>query len=318
MLTWSYPSIKKDVQTTLIARSGLDQKILSESFRWSKYANQWQYLLAVPIENAKSPRVKAICVAVLAEAFNPEKYHKLLQVLVDMYRKALSPRPFMQAYLTVYRTGKVGSWSNSAFDSRRALIKGSPKELITKFGDDAVLFWMAVLLKKRVLVYSDSLSELLLLVRTFPIFAWHRQDWGILRPLVCLGPSELKELSNASVYVAGCTDERCSSKNDFFDLFVDASSGNVVVSPEAKASFRLSQYHKTAAELFVKAAANETDQGVIKVVAMKTKALIAEVQKVKAKLNVKSLKLSDLSNAGVPEDMARFLFDVAMAEGLAG
>lgn len=40
------------------------------------------------------------------------------------------------------------------------------------------------MMKKRIIVYSEKLGLLLKLIRAFPLFAFHRQDWDILRPYV--------------------------------------------------------------------------------------------------------------------------------------
>ncbi len=48
--------------------------------------------------------------------------------------------------------------------------------LLELFGAEAVHIWTAVLLKKRIFVYSPKLSELLSVVRAIPLIgAWHRQ-----------------------------------------------------------------------------------------------------------------------------------------------
>lgn len=43
------------------------------------------------------------------------------------------------------------------------------------------------MMKKRIIVYSEKLGLLLKLIRAFPLFSFHRQDWDILRPyVVCI------------------------------------------------------------------------------------------------------------------------------------
>lgn len=39
-------------------------------------------------------------------------------------------------------------------------------------------------MKKRIVVYSEKLSLVLRVIRALPLFAFHRQDWDILRPYV--------------------------------------------------------------------------------------------------------------------------------------
>lgn len=39
-------------------------------------------------------------------------------------------------------------------------------------------------MKKRVAVYADRLPHVLRVIRALPLFAFHRQDWDVLRPYV--------------------------------------------------------------------------------------------------------------------------------------
>ena len=47
-----------------------------------------------------------------------------------------------------------------------------------------VTLWSALLTKKRVLVYSSNVVELLKIVRALPLLVFHRQNWDVLRPIV--------------------------------------------------------------------------------------------------------------------------------------
>jgi hypothetical protein len=55
------------------------------------------------------------------------------------------------------------------------------------------------------------------------LFVFHRQNWDILRPFVTLHPSELEELKQTGVYIAGFTDSAVRTREDLFDLFVDGT-----------------------------------------------------------------------------------------------
>jgi Stabilization of polarity axis len=91
------------------------------------------------------------------------------------------------------------------------------------FGPEIVLVWNAILLKKRVVVYCESLPALLKVIRAFPAFAWHRGNWDILRPFVVAGHSpEISDLSNG-VYVAGMTDPRSVRAHQLYDVFVNST-----------------------------------------------------------------------------------------------
>jgi len=319
MCVWSYPGIERSHGEILVARCGLQSKKISDAYRWSKFGSTWQYMQTVPVDDIKVSRVNAACIVVLSEQFNPEKFRALLSVLAESYRKSYSPRPLLEAFLKIFRTAELPGWSDSKFDNRRALIAGSIKATVKSFGQQIALLWTAIVLKKRIFVYADSVSEVLSLVRIMPLFgSWHRQNWGILRPLVCLGETELQDLAKSKVYVAGTTDARCSSKEGFYDLFVDATSAKMSVPSHAKAGMAMTKFHKDFAKTIMRAAQSESDQGVIKAVALKTRALIDNVKKIKAELNVRSLKLADFAKIeSISDKIARFFFDVAVAEGLA-
>jgi hypothetical protein len=58
-----------------------------------------------------------------------------------------------------------------------------------------VLLWSALLMKKRVVVYSEKLTVLLRVIRALPLLVSYRQNWSILRPLVTLqGELEIADL----------------------------------------------------------------------------------------------------------------------------
>jgi len=86
---------------------------------------------------------------------------------------------------------------------------------------ESILIFQAMILKKRVIVYCSKLDQLLETVRALPLFAWHRKNWSILRPLVTPAEAELEELASAGIYVAGFTDRVIESREDLYDLFID-------------------------------------------------------------------------------------------------
>lgn len=58
------------------------------------------------------------------------------------------------------------------------------KDIIKLFDEQTIHIWSAILMKKRVAVYSDRLPHVLRVIRALPLFAFHRQDWDVLRPYV--------------------------------------------------------------------------------------------------------------------------------------
>lgn len=57
-------------------------------------------------------------------------------------------------------------------------------DVINLFDEQTIHIWSAILMKKRVAVYSDRLAHVLRVIRALPLFTFHRQDWDILRPFV--------------------------------------------------------------------------------------------------------------------------------------
>ena len=135
--------------------------------------------------------------------------------------------PFVNRYLAVFATGSYSSPFNSKkfscadYDERMALLVGNIGALVRSFGVEFVLMWTAVLLKKRVIVLGTELGELQLTVRTLPALAWHRQNWGLMHPLVNLEESEVAGLKESGVYVAGCLDPAVKGREDLYDVLVD-------------------------------------------------------------------------------------------------
>lgn len=58
------------------------------------------------------------------------------------------------------------------------------EDVIAMFDDQTIHIWSAVLMKKRIALYSERLGHVLKIIRALPLFAFHRQDWDILRPYV--------------------------------------------------------------------------------------------------------------------------------------
>jgi len=227
----------------------------------------------------------------------------------------------MENYLSVFTTGKIncshGTFVDADFDNRRAAI--SPlKEMFDTFGLETIVVWVAILLKKRIFVYSDKLIDLLALVRSFPLLgSWHRQNMDILRPYMGLTELELKDLSTTGVYVAGFTDSQCINHKEFYDLYVDIPGRSYVIGDHCKNDFLLSKFHKDLAEGFLACANKQTDQSLIKEIALKTKELTNNLQSLKTKHeDGVYITLEELSMRKLPPNMDRFLFNVAIAEGM--
>jgi hypothetical protein len=128
----------------------------------------------------------------------------------------------------------------------------------------------------------------------------------------------MKDLASAGYYVAGFTNKACASLKHMYDLFIDLPAGTITVAEHAASDFLLGGFHRQLGETMVKSCANTNEQGMIKLLALKTNGLIK---------NLKSLctahddggtyvTLAELQQKQLPPNYDLFLHRVAIAEGL--
>uniref|UniRef100_A0A7S4I0E9 UDENN domain-containing protein n=1 Tax=Vannella robusta TaxID=1487602 RepID=A0A7S4I0E9_9EUKA len=203
MLTWSYPIIDAEVEKVLLSRANLAGDFVP--FTFSKFNNQWIYIVSTPVEHEEEEptdeeeedklsndtgkeysgplgRVEAFSICMLCKDYNPEMYATLCKLFVDVYKKTGTPINVLQGFLRVLTSGKVGDFDQEDFPARDALLATSIKDIIKIFGIEIILLWTALMMKKRVVVYCDKSSTLLRVIRSFPLFIWHRRDWDLLHP----------------------------------------------------------------------------------------------------------------------------------------
>lgn len=339
--------------------SATNAGITETPFRFSRFGANWIYQLSGPLDSpaARAKKLVSVSIGLVtggAAAYYPSKYDALLKLCMATYLStpdpAFSPLSILPIYLSLLTTnkyaGKCGSFDDSSFDPRRALL-APLKFLVSQFKADplmSVTIWQAMLLRKRVFVYHPSMSEVMNLVKIFPLLgAWHRQDVSMLRPLVNLDSNlEMSELQAAGVYVAGFTDPAAASRKDLYDLYVDAhkktysfggnpgagvaaaaqaaspssGSGASGTGGDRPSVFGLTKFHRTTADSFAKAAETENDQGVIKVVAQATKDLIDKIATLRAEEPSGVITEEGLAASGLPAQMAIWIHAVAVAEGM--
>ena len=121
-------------------------------------------------------------------------------------------------------------------------------------GLEAVVLWNAILLKKRLLVVSDNVPELLDVIRTLPQLAWHRQDWQILRPLVSSSSEHMEDLASCGVFIAGTTDSSLANTTEkngsaTFDVVFSITERRVTISDAVSADMRMGAAHRDIAQV---------------------------------------------------------------------
>ena len=242
--------------------------------------------------------------------FNPEKYRDML----DVFLNQCMCRHILKAYLSIF-TGNGKSIDTSKYPDNKAIIADSAmKDIVSTLGMDAVILWNAVLLKKRILVYSDNLPKLLSVVRTLPQFVWHRQDCNILRPIVSQDKEHVEDLKSSGVFIAGTMDAALlPAQAALFDVVFSLSEGQVSVADHAKEDMRMCATHRDVAQIFT-SGANSSDQDIIKALAAKTSQIVTNLKS----LATEDGKLSkDVIRSNVNNEfMQQWLVRLAIAEGM--
>jgi|TARA_B110000208_G_scaffold190999_1_gene256423 hypothetical protein len=329
MMVWNYPSVDDELREVLLSRSELREGATDAQatpFRIGKHGAVWHYMhtpsAEVALPNAVLPKTAAVTLCITSSRFNPEKYEKLLELLAHEYVTTGEPIGVMKAVLLVATTQKCSTsdkaltWRADSFDDQSALLAGcSLAEVIRHFGQESILLWHAMLLKKRIVVLGSNAAHVQRLVRALPLLVWHRRDWSILRPLVQLEPSQLADLDSAGVYCAGFTDDSVTGREAMRDVLVDMDSRHVIVSSGARDDFKMTTHHKSLAKKLMEAgAANGSNEDLVKVALAKTTEIIKGLKKLAAG---SPLTPEVLQAKGLSADDVRFFFNVASVEGFA-
>jgi len=329
LFSWQYPDIEDSLRELITGISHI-KKTNDPGFLFTKYQDTFVYILntIVDSENTKLNGLKKFSIILNTTEFNPEKYQSLAQILSLSYAASASPVQILEPFLKVFLSGKAdcgehGKFNEESWDYRQAYLASPLGDIIELFGaEDVVTLWSALLTKKRVLVYSSNVVELLKIVRALPLLVFHRQNWDVLRPLVDLEDKIAREeLVTAANYVCGVTDSNAEHSTELYDVFVDVSARKIKIADHASKSLAPTQFHSSLADTLSEAHEKslevegpQADQLLIKLLLSKTKALLA-------KLN----SLSDEGEKLKPEDLnqpellplRRFLWDVAVAEAVA-
>ena len=328
MMVWMYPAVDAELQEVLLSRSELREGVSeaqSLPFRFGKHKDVWHYALAprgAELPNAVLPKTAAVTICLTSSRFNPEKYEKLLEVLAYEYVATGDPLRVMKSVLLVATTERCAtsdkelSWRGGAWNDQDALLANcSLSEIVALFGQESILLWHAMLLKKRIVVLGSNAAHVQRLVRALPLLVWHRRDWSILRPHVQLEPVQLADLAKAGVFVAGFTDDAVAGREALRDVLVDVDSRRVNISSAAAGDFKMTAHHKSLAKkLMAGAERGASNEDMVKVALAKTKEIIGGLKNLAAgsPLTPEVLAAKKLSAAD-----SRFFFNVACVEGFA-
>jgi len=244
---WNYPNVASSMQNLierLVTAAGLT------NFIYTKVKSEWVYVLTVPVKFGNI--VKAASLGLVSSTFNPEKWHTVLKLLLQQYLdNDGEPVKILEAYLALMTQGKFGGFDvndPALADTRSLLAVGVLKEMWCDFGFDTIILYNAMLLKKRILVVGDSLSNLLTFMRSIPQLVIHRNDWAVLRPFVLDAPLPLADLAQAGIFVAGTLDARLATSKQFtYDVLVSLLEKRVTISLDSTSDLKMCAFHKEVA-----------------------------------------------------------------------
>jgi hypothetical protein len=330
MLTWNYITFPGGPEYDDVIKSrSLINGARTQSF--SKFRDKWIYMITKE-GLVTNPRIDFFTISLFSTEFNPEKYFVLCELFVKIYHSTNSPVLLLNSFLDVMittnheskdKSGNIlGSFTGADFNNNTHLLASPLLDVVKTFEANSLTIWIALLMKKRIVIYSDSLPNLLKFIRALPLFVAHRQDWSLLRPFVTLeNEAEITDLKTAGVFVAGFLSPQIKSKEEFYDLFIDLTAQDITIPSHAEDDFSPTPFHQDCAKLLATALETEeiTDQKLIKAVRTKTMDLITKLNQYKSQKEGDDkpyVSYSSLSNRGFTQAMENFLYSVASAEGM--
>lgn len=317
LCVWSFPGLSSALQPVLEARCLKEGQACSAMY--FKVRSEWVYVLTLPARSEVQPFVQLISMCIVTKAFNPEKFTSVLQIFYEQYVGSADPTKILEAYLSINATGcftnRIGTFDNNQYlDAEAFAVESALLELAKMLGVDIIILWNAVLLKKRILVVGDCISQLLTVVRTLPQLAWHRQDWSICRPLIGAEPEHMEDICSAGVFIAGSLDGSLANNSDLFDVILSLTEGRVTITQHAVGGMKMCSIHRD-----VLAAVQEcVDRDlaavdIIRVVEKKTSQVIANLRGLASGEALTELAIVDgVQNAGAQQWLVR----LATAENL--
>ena len=236
--------------------------------------------------------------------------------------------------------GKVGDKYNlKNYKDYDEIEKTDPtgiRDLINTFGEETILIWCALILKKRIAVYAADLDRLYAVLRALPQLIPHRRGpWtnATVWPYISGLKSELANLAEMGVYTAGFLDMDLVTANiDLFDIVVDASSQSVTIPQHAADVFALTKFHKDLTAYLIEAAgageegaqagaaaAAASEGEIVEGLELRIRSIIDRLDSLKVetedgKRYVTMEQIHAVGKVNPPFD--KFLFAVAQAEGM--
>ncbi|XP_038629363.1 DENN domain-containing protein 10 isoform X2 [Scyliorhinus canicula] len=321
---WCYPTVTEELRVLLLRKCCLSgENDVLHTFVFGQFKRTWYYIITTQVQDPTTlSKVTHFSLVLTARDFNPEKYASFGRVLCRSYMKYGSPARMMEGYISVLTNGICQSEENGSFlmkdyDSRKAYLAGSIKDVVIQFGMETIILYTALMLKKRIVVYHPHIEALQEFTRTLPTLIWHRQDWSILHPYVHLNQDEIEALKTSIGYVAGFTVLKVTDRPDIYDVFVNLVESEIIVAPHAKETMTMGKLHKDIGQLIVQSASDsdKSDGQVIKDISQKTREILANLASLAPDEGGKpKITLAILKGRRFPPATENFLYHLAAAE----
>jgi len=289
---------------------------------------------AAPEVAARFPKVSAVAVCVISDSFAPKCFQALSDTLLSLYVADGNPLRLLRCYLAVFCKGEYKEGDSTVFaaaehveeDSKSIMGTTGIKELVSTLGEEIILVYCALMMKKRVAVYAPTVSEVREIILALPRLVEHRaHGWysQLAWPFVSGSEAEVEDVRRAGVFVAGFTDmEALNSNADLYDILVDMPSQTVTVSPNALEQFALTKLHKEITVFLVDGATNAekslSEEQLAEGLKERTKNILDKLEQLRTgEGDQKFVTMDSIHEIGkVSPPLDRFLFAVAQAEDM--
>jgi len=354
VVAWQYPECDRDLAAVMLARWS-PHAVEKDLVRVSRFHRHWLYTatlnIATPMElsqknegesapdaapeiAARFPKVSAVAVCVVSDSFAPKCFQAFSDALLSLYVADGNPLRLLKCYLAVFCNGEYKEEDKTVFavadheeaDKKDIMGTAGIKELVSTLGEEIILVYCALMMKKRIAVYAQNVSEVRDVILALPRLVEHRaHGWysQFAWPFVTGSESELDDMRHAGVFAAGFTDmEALNGNAELYDILVDMPSQTVTVSPNALEQFALTKLHKEITIFLVDGVTNTeknlTEEQLAEGLKERTKNILDKLEQLRTgEGDQKFVTMDSIHEVGkVSPPLDRFLFAVAQAEDM--
>ncbi|KAM9185531.1 DENN domain-containing protein 10-like [Dugong dugon] len=189
-----------------------------------------------------------------------------------------------ESYMAVLTKGMCLSEEDGAslskdFDAPKAYLAGSIKDIVSQSGMETVISYIALLLKKRIVISHPSVEAVQEFTRMLPALVGLRHVWTTLYSYMHLSGHELDALQVRTGYIARYVDLEVSNRPDLDDVFVNLADSEIPVASLAKETMTIGEVHKEIGQLIVQSAEDpeKPDSQVIEDISLKTREVLTSL-----------------------------------------